>query len=144
MKHLTQVRRIGLAILLIGVVSKAMGDVVVVVSTRSPVTSLSEREVAAIFLGRGSDVIGGAGLVPLDQPETSLQRQNFYQHVTGKSTAQLKTYWSKIIFTGAGQPPREVAGDAATKLALARDKAAIGYMDVESVDANVKVVLVLR
>ncbi|MGI4983851.1 MAG: phosphate ABC transporter substrate-binding protein [Janthinobacterium lividum] len=142
---MTCIRRIALAGLLASIVTHpARGDVVVVVSAKSPINNLSERDVEAIFLGRSSDVSGRAGLVPIDQPEDSLQRHNFYQRITGKSTAQLKAYWSKIIFTGVGQPPREVAGDAATTQALVKDRMAIGYMDIGSVDANVKVVLLLR
>ncbi|MGI4860656.1 MAG: phosphate ABC transporter substrate-binding protein [Janthinobacterium lividum] len=144
MTPMTCIRRIALTGLLAGMAPHhAIADVVVVVSASSAINNLSEQDVAAIFLGRCSDV-GGAILVPIDQPEDSVQRHDFYQRLTGKSAAQLKAYWSRIIFTGAGQPPREVAGDAATKLALAKDKAAIGYMDASSLDAHLKVVLVLR
>lgn len=132
------------ALLICGTVSKAMADTAVVVSSKSAVGSLNEPEVAAIFLGRGSDVKGGAVLMPLDQREDSPQRQDFYRRVIGKSPVQMKAYWSKIIFTGVGQPPREVDGDAAMKQVLGRDKSAIGYMDAGSVDASVKIVLLLR
>jgi len=35
-------------------------------------------------------------------------RDDFYNKVTGKSAAQMKAYWSKIIFTGKANHPRKL------------------------------------
>ena len=67
-------------------------------------------------------------------------RDDFYNKVTGKSAAQMKAYWSKIIFTGKGQPPKEVADNAAVKKLVADSPSAIGYIDKSALDSSVKAV----
>ncbi|WP_250475542.1 phosphate ABC transporter substrate-binding protein [Caballeronia sp. GAFFF1] len=124
--------------------SAAMADVVVVVSAKNAVTSLTENQVADIFLGRTGYFPSGEEAVPLDQPEDSVLRADFYRDCTGKSASQLRAYWSKLIFTGRAQPPRELADAAAIKRYLQSRPQAIAYIDKKDVDASVKVVLAPR
>lgn len=119
-------------------------DVVVVVSSRSPVTSLSEDQVAALFLGQESRFPDGSEAIPLDQPVDSALRSRFYLRVTGKTRALLKAYWSKMMFTGRGQPPREVADSNAVRKAAAANPAVIGYIDRDALDASVRPVFVIH
>jgi hypothetical protein len=56
-----------------------------------------------------------------------------------KSAAQMKAYWSKIIFTGRGQPPQEVRDSAEMKKRIIENLAAIGYIDLDMVDGTVRV-----
>jgi ABC-type phosphate transport system substrate-binding protein len=114
-------------------------DVVPVVSAKSPVTSLSPNEVADIFLGKSSRFPNGAPAVPIDLVEESPVRDRFYAQYTGKSPAQVKAYWSKIIFTGRGQPPRQAATPGEAKKLIAENPNAIGYIDSSQVDGTVRV-----
>jgi ABC-type phosphate transport system substrate-binding protein len=119
----------------------AAAEVVAVVSIRSPVTSLGKNQVVDIFLGRASRFPDGSPAVPIDQAEGSAARDEFYLTFAGKSPAQLKAHWSKIIFTGRGQPPKEGGGGAEVKRRLAENPMAIGYLEESQVDGTVKVVL---
>lgn len=116
-------------------------DVVAVVSAKNPVTALSKNQVVDIFLGRTSRFPDGTPAVPIDQVEASAARDEFYASFVGKSPAQLKAYWSKIIFTGRGQPPKEVASSAEVKKLIAGNPNAIGYIEQNMVDDSVKVLL---
>ena len=118
-------------------------EVVAVVSAKSAINSLATHQVADIFLGKASRFPDGSIAVPIDQHEDSPAREKFYVQLTGKSPAQMKAHWSKIIFTGRGQPPRQVATNAEAKKAIAENPNAIGYIDASQVDASVKV-LALR
>ncbi len=120
--------------------SAVAADIVAVVSADSPVTDLRASDVADIFLGKMNRLPGGAVAVPIDLPEGSPTRDAFYTAFTGKSPAQLRAHWSKIIFTGRGQPPKEVANGAALKHLVAGDPSAIGYLDSSEVDDSVRVV----
>jgi ABC-type phosphate transport system substrate-binding protein len=122
----------------------SMAELVVVVSAKNPLAALTENQVANIFLGRSSFPMSGEDAVPVDLAEDSAVRAEFYRQVTGKSGAQLKAYWSKLIFTGRAQPPREVPDAAALKKLLDSKPAAVGYLDKNDVDASVKVVLPLH
>jgi ABC-type phosphate transport system substrate-binding protein len=132
---------IGLALSLCA--NMASADVVAVVSAKNPVTTtLSNNQVVDIFLGKVNRFPDGSPAVPIDQAEGSSAREEFYLKFTGKSPAQLKAHWSKIIFTGRGKPPREVANSIEVKKLLAKEPNAIGYIEQSLVDSSVKVLFV--
>jgi ABC-type phosphate transport system substrate-binding protein len=122
--------------------SAASADVVAVVSAASPITALSKTQVVDIFLGKRTRFPDGTSAVPIDQAEGSSVREDFYSKFAAMSAAQLKAFWSKIIFTGRGQPPSNVVGGTELKKLLLANPNAIGYMDQNMVDSSLKVVLV--
>lgn len=119
----------------------AVAEVVVVVSSHSRVTSLSKNHVTDIFLGRTSRFRDGELAVPIDQAEGSASRDEFYSRFAGKSAEQIKAHWSKMIFTGRGQPPREASNSIDVKREVAQNPNAIGYVDLKLVDDSVRVLL---
>jgi len=131
---------IGLALALSAGAIRA--DVVAVVSAKSPVSALSANQVVDIFLGKSTRFPDGSQAVPIDQTEGSAARDEFYLKFAGKSPAQIKAHWSKIIFTGRGQPPLEVANGADVKKRVAENPKAVGYIEQTLVDGSVKVLLV--
>ena len=129
---------IGLALSLNSTLLEA--DVVAVVSAKSPITALDKSQVADLFLGKASRFPDGVQAVPIDQAEGLAVRDEFYGKILGRSAAQMKAYWSKIIFTGRGQPPPSVSSDIEMKKRISDNPAAIGYIDRSSVDDSVRVV----
>jgi hypothetical protein len=117
----------------------ATADVVAVVSVRSPINVLSASQVVDIFLGKARNFPDGTPAVPIDQAENSTARDEFYLRV-GKSAAQIKAYWSKIIFTGRGQPPPTAPNGIEIRKRIVGNPTAIGYIDRSLVDSTVKVV----
>lgn len=122
----------------------ALAEVVVVVSAKNPVASLTTEQAADLFLGKSNVLPGGGQAVAVDQPENSAAREEFYSKATGKNSAQIKAYWSKQIFSGKGQPPKEVGDSNGVKSFVASNPNAIGYIDRASLDATVKPVLTLK
>jgi ABC-type phosphate transport system substrate-binding protein len=114
----------------------------VVVSGESDVTTLREQQITDIFLGRMHRLRDGKPVTPIDQAEGSQVRDEFYSSLTGRSPAQIKAHWAKIIFTGRGEPPRQVADSDAVKDLVAANPAAIGYIDSSSVDDTIRVLRV--
>lgn len=119
----------------------AHAEVVVVMSARSDVATLTPAQVSQIFLAKSSSLPGGGRAVAIDQAEGAAVRDAFYTKVTSRDAAQLRAYWSQLMFTGKAQRPKQVTGDAAVKREVAATAGAIGYIDSASVDASVKVVL---
>jgi len=122
----------------------ANAETVVIVAAGSPVTALTADQAADLFLGRANAFPSGGAATPVDQTDGSAVRDDFYNKVANKSGAQVKAYWAKLVFTGKGQPPKEVGDSAAVKGAVAGNPAAVGYVDKSVVDASVKVVLDLH
>lgn len=138
------VNRAGFVIIGLGLslgAAEAVADVVAVVSAKSPVSTLSKNQVVDIFLGKASRFPDGSQAVPIDQVEGSAARDEFYLKFSGKSPAQLKAHWSKVIFTGRGRPPREVSNSFEAKKLIIDNPNAIGYIEQGIVDGSVKVLL---
>jgi ABC-type phosphate transport system substrate-binding protein len=122
--------------------SVASAELAVIVSAKNPITALRADQVADIFLGKAGTFPTGAPAVPIDAPESHPIRGEFYATLVGKTGAQLRAHWSKLIFTGKGQPPRVMANSESIKKLVADHPQLIGYVDRSAVDSSVKVVIV--
>lgn len=120
--------------------SPAQAQVVVIISSKNPISKLTPDQVSQIFLGQAKTFYTGGMAEPLDLDEAPA-RAEFYQKVTGKSPAQLKAHWSKLTFSGNAQPPASLSSGAAVVRKVAENPRYIGYVDKSHVDASVKVVL---
>lgn len=95
-------------ILLLGIMpATCLADkrIFVVVSSESPVESLSKEQIAAYFLEDNSE----SNLIntPFDRSDFVLKGR-FYRQVAGISLHRLRAYWSKKVFIGEGRPPRVI------------------------------------
>jgi ABC-type phosphate transport system substrate-binding protein len=146
MATLNDVLRLGAALLLgtLAAVPAGAADLVVIVSARNPVATLRADQVAAIFLGQSARFPDGAEAMPYDLRLGAALRDEFYARVTNKSPALLKAYWSKMVFTGRGQPPAELPDSAAVRHRVAEDLDAIGYIERSALDPSVHAVLMVQ
>jgi ABC-type phosphate transport system substrate-binding protein len=119
-------------------------EMAVIVSAKSVVSMLRPEQAADIFLGHAGSFPEGGQATALDQPVGSPLRDEFYSRLTGKSPALMKSHWTKMIFTGRGHPPRELANSIAIRRLVAENPGMIGYIDKAALDTSVKAVLVLR
>jgi len=120
------------------------GELVVVVSAHSPITVLRIEQVADIFLSEATRFPDGGEVVALDLPIGSPLRDDFYLKVANRTPALMKAYWTKKIFTGRGQPPRELPNSQAVRKLVADNPTLIGYIDRAALDASVRPVLVVH
>ena len=131
-----------LAALIILLPLQVMAEVVVVVGKDSPISSLSESQLRQLYL-EGSGRIGGISVKALDLPEDNRARKDFYQEAVGKTPAQMKSYWARMIFTGRGAPPRIVSGNRAMQVMLDNNPEMVGYLPANQVGDKLKVLRTL-
>lgn len=129
-----------LLITLVVLVNSALAEVAVIVHPSSGVTALTEDEVSRLFLGKAKSFPGGGQAVPVNQNEGLPARDKFNEAVCKKNASQYKAYWSQLVFTGKGTPPKDSGDDAAVKALVAANPTMISYIDAAAVDASVKVV----
>lgn len=134
----TFLKTIVIASLLTGAAVQA--EVAVIISANNANASLDQDTISRIFLGKSKNFPDGSQAVPVDQDAGAASREAFNGTVLGKSSSQLKAYWSRLIFTGKGTPPKESGNDAAVKDLVAKNPNLIGYVDSSVVDGSVKVV----
>ncbi|MGB0503297.1 MAG: substrate-binding domain-containing protein [Thalassolituus sp.] len=116
-------------------------ETAVIVSNSNANATMDSKTVSRIYLGKSSKFPNGEAAVPVDQADGSGVRDTFNESILGKNSSQLKAYWSRLIFTGKGTPPKELGNDAAVKEMVAKNPNMIGYIDSAAADDSVKVVL---
>lgn len=111
----------------------AVANIVVIVNPANE-TNINAEEIVRIYTGRSNafNAVNLADSVPL--------RAQFDEKGVGRTSAQLKAHWSKLIFTGKGTPPAELASEEAVLDFVAKNPQAIGYVSAEKVTTAVKVV----
>jgi len=133
-----------LLVLVLACAGAGAGELVVIVSARNPLSALRPEQVADIFLAQTGRFPGGDEATALDLPVGSPLRDEFYNKVAAKSPALMKAYWTKMVFTGRGQPPRELDNSVAVRKMVAENPSMIGYIDRAALDPSVKAVMVTR
>jgi len=118
-------------------------ELAVIVSARSNISMLSADQVAEIFLFQTNRFPNGNEVVPIDQDLGSPLRNEFYSKVTHRTPALVKAHWARLIFTGRGQPPAEVDGNAAMRRMIAENPGMIGYVERTALDSSVRAVLIV-
>ncbi|MFZ5756336.1 MAG: phosphate ABC transporter substrate-binding protein [Pseudomonadota bacterium] len=123
----------------------AYAGLVVVAHPSVAVSELNADQVNQLFLGRTKTLPDGSAVAPLDLAEGSAMRTQFAERVLGKNEQQLRSYWSRMIFTGKGQPPRSVGNSDEVVRAVASRPGYIGYVDSKAVaSGKVKVLYSLE
>jgi ABC-type phosphate transport system substrate-binding protein len=112
-------------------------EIVVIVNPKNPASRMFSEQAAQFFLGKSTL------FTPIEHTEGPL-RNEFSQKVLGKDSSQVKTQWSKLVFTGKGTAPKEYGSSAEVKKAVAADVQAIGYIEKSAVDDSVKVILTVQ
>jgi ABC-type phosphate transport system substrate-binding protein len=119
-------------------VAVAYADPEIVVIVNPAAANLTKDQVSDLFLGKIKIC------KPLDLPSSTPTKAEFYQKVSGHDLSQVKATWSRLLFTGQAQPPKELPDAASVKKAVAADPKAVGYILKSDVDDSVKVILELQ
>ncbi len=122
--------------------SVAQAGLVVIVNPEGP-DALSKSQVSKLYLGKAKKLPNGQKVTVLEHANGTADRQAFHAAVTGKTEAQLQAYWSRLVFTGKGRPPKILGSSSLIKNQVSANSAAIGYIDEAEVDSSVKVVFKL-
>ena len=127
-----------------GMASVSMADISVIVNPSNSTSSLSDKDLKRLYLGKSNTLPGGVSVALSDQKFGSASRDQFYLKCCGVTAQQARSRWAGILFSGSGQPPAEVGVDKDVVGWVAGNKNAIGYVDSSLVDSTVKVIKVLK
>jgi ABC-type phosphate transport system substrate-binding protein len=119
--------------------SLAFAEVAVIVNSSNTAT-ISDSDISRLFLGKLKSFPNGDKAAPVNSKFGSETRNEFEKKILKKSSSQVKAYWSKLIFSGKGKPPKELGSDKDILTLVASDPTIIGYVDAASVDSTVKVI----
>ena len=119
--------------------SYTFAEVSVIVNSGNGAT-ISDDDVSRIFLGKIKAFSTGDTITIVNLKYNNATRNEFEEKVLNKKASQVKAYWSKLMFSGKGKPPKELANDKAILAFVATNPGAIGYVAKASVDGSVKVI----
>lgn len=128
-----------LAVTLILLSSLATAETVVIVNPANNNT-IDQKLIKRIYLGKEKKFADGTETIAVNQVADNNIRQDFDKSLLGRSSSQISAYWSKLVFTGKGIPPKEVTTDAEVIDLVAKNPSVIGYVNKASVTDAVKVV----
>ncbi|MEN0038345.1 MAG: hypothetical protein AAGC78_14810 [Cellvibrio sp.] len=118
-------------------------EILVIVNASNSITTLEQKQIVDLFMGRVSAFPNKQPAQPLDLKTGTPQRAIFYKSLTGKSEAQVDAYWATLVFAGRMSPPKQFTDDSALIQAVAHEPAAIAYVSRQPLPKNVKVVMEL-
>jgi ABC-type phosphate transport system substrate-binding protein len=119
--------------------ASACAEIAVIVNPGNS-ADISADDVKKIYLGKISSFSDGKDALPLTLKEGNALRGDFNQRALGKDDVRYVAYWSKMLFTGAGVPPKEMDSEQAIVELVATNPNTIGFVDSANVSPNVKVV----
>ena len=126
------------ALLSLMLIGSAKAEVVVIVNLLGP-DYLSPTQVSKLYLGKSKHLPGQGKAYIIDMAGDSDIKREFHEKVTHKSASQLQAYWSRLIFTGKGKPPRAVRTPELILSLVGGNENAIGYSDESLVNDRVKI-----
>ncbi|MGR9116489.1 MAG: hypothetical protein ACU85E_12045 [Gammaproteobacteria bacterium] len=115
----------------------AQTNVVVVANKDSSIAQLSREEVSMLFLGK-SKSSNDVPVMIIDSENQAL-RDSFYLGVANMNSLRLKAYWSRIVFSGQGRPPKEVPISEA-RARIEKNLEVLTYLPANQVSQKMKIV----
>lgn len=114
-------------------------EILVVVGKASPIEHVNEQEVANIFLAKTNRLADGSRITPLKLSDQNYEF-NFYYKISGKNPSQIASYWTALIFTGKGKPPKEFKEKNKLQEELTNNPGAMAYILAEQLSDQMKVI----
>lgn len=119
--------------------SAALAELVVVVHPSNQ-DELNAKTIQRIFLGKEKTFGNGNAISPINLAPENALRAKFDQELVGRSSSQVSAYWSKLVFTGKGVPPKELASEAEVIAEVSNNTNAIAYINKASATDSVRVI----
>lgn len=111
--------------------SHAQTPLVLVSAATGPIAVLDRDTAEQLYLGRRSSLPDATAVQLIDLP-AGPERDRFYLQLTGKNPSQIRAYWSRLVFTGRAQPPREAASVSDARRLLDEIPGTIAYLPLDA------------
>lgn len=134
-----------LVIMLFSVGAKANTSNVFAVFTLNPeFAQLTKNKVRMLYRGK-TKYLQGKKIELSDWPQNTHLRNQFYQKLLGKDTAQMNAYWASLSFSGKARPPKEINNNTIEALLIwmSEKSSRIGYARLNALPDNANVLYIV-
>ncbi len=117
------------------------GEILIIANNHAPVDSLLRTVIADIYQSRRGKWDNGQKImvVMLKKGPT---HEAFTENIVKTTPMKLRTLWKKVVFSGAGAPPKILKTEAKLVEFVTATKGAIGYINSTTSHEGVKVITV--
>jgi len=112
-------------------------NIAVVISKNFNADKLSKSQIKRLFLAKTNRINNTK--VKIVELQDTKYKQKFYKKVSGKSKAQLRSYWTTLIFTGKAKPPKQIKTLQELLIKMKKNKNIITYIPENQVTQEMKV-----
>lgn len=120
----------------LGFSTPSFAEIVVIINPNNN-NEINADIIRKIFLKKINTFSDGVEAKPFDLLDEARQIE-FTKKALRKTSSSLHSYWSRMIFSAKGYPPKALSA-AEMKRVVASNISAIGYIDSKDVDDSVKV-----
>jgi hypothetical protein len=121
-------------------IRQAGAELVVVANPKSGIDRLTQQEIIYLFMGRLRLLPSGTQAMPIDQGIDTPERANFYRRLVNKEPAEIKAYWSRLVFSGGSHPPSTADSRDELIRMISNNPGAIGYLERDQLDSRLRVI----
>lgn len=118
----------------------AQDSVKIIVNPEVEVGTLSQADLARIYLGKKTFWDSGSRIAPSLLNEKSPLTEAFLEESVRKTVRQYRAYWKRHLFSGKGTAPKTFSSSRQVANFVADNPGAIGVVDASLDDDRVKVV----
>jgi hypothetical protein len=115
-------------------------ELVVVAHPAIPETTIDNKDVQRIFLGKQTQWRDDTTIVPVMLKSDPLH-DDFIERFVGRSVPRFVTYWRQMVFTGKGVPPKLFASESELIDFVAATPGSVGFTSAKADMAGVKILL---
>ena len=126
-------------LLVLGVVTTASAETVIIVNTENSVEKATTSEIANFYLGKMTQWKGGLKAVPVDQKKDTAAGKAFLAKIVKMSESDFKNLWVEKMLSGGAEPPKVLGSDEAVLKFVLANKGALGYIDAANLKEGVKI-----
>lgn len=119
----------------------AQAELVAIVAKDSLIQSVSHEQLKQIYLGTNRVLEQTIEVMPLVLVSTDPLHHQFNLKVSGKNPVEWRHYWSRWLFTGKRVPPGIVFSAEQMITQVAENPNSVGYVSLDQVTPEVKVIL---
>lgn len=114
----------------------------VIVNGKNGTRAIDKKTLADVFLKKRTQWADETTILPIDQGRGAAVRKQFSEQVIGRSVSAVRTYWSRLVFSGRAVPPPEAASDDDVVRFVGKHAGAIGYVSASTnlKDSGVKII----
>lgn len=108
-----------------------------VVVSRAASHTATQTQIKDFFTGTKLHWSSGAKVLVIDRPKTEIG-ETFYKKLVGRSPAQVRVQWTKLVLSGQAPPPIKGMSEEEVKKLVSENPNAIGFIATSALDDTVK------